>query len=258
MTNESQVPPSRQEQKRQQREAKAIAKANRSWFARHKILTAIGAIILLGILIGIINSLGGNDSTQPTSPAAATPGTGTSADPAGGSTEPNSPAPAPAAASISNGDHVVGTDIDAGVYRAEVNSGFVSLCTVSQTKDGDVMDVRNANEGSVIFTVKDAPGTVVSFSGCENIALAAESVRSNPSPITNGDWLVGEELAPGTYRGLVDTDSAIKLGTISQISKDGDVMDVRNANEGSVVFTVKESAGSIVSFSGFKEIQKTD
>lgn len=33
-------------------------------------------------------------------------------------------------------------------------------------------------------------------------------------------------------------------------------MDVRNANEGNVVFTVKEAAGSVVSFSGFTEIEK--
>ncbi len=164
--------------------------------------------------------------------------------------------PAPEAATIGNGDHIVGSDIAPGVYRAEVEDSIFTLCTVSQSKGDEILDIRNANEGSVIFTVKESDGSVVSFSGCANIGLASENIRANPDPITNGDWLVGPELAPGTYRAVVDTDSVIELGTAVQTAADGDIMDIRNANEGNVVFTVKESEGAVVSFSGFKEISR--
>lgn len=155
-----------------------------------------------------------------------------------------------------NGDHVVGTDIKAGVYRAEVEKGAISLCTVSQTSESDkVMDVRNANEGSVIFTVTDKAGSVVSFSGCAKIAKAKDVLRKNAKP-GNGWFLVTLELAPGRYRGKVDTDSMMKLGTIAQHNAKGGVMDIRNANAGNVVFTVKKAPGSVVSFSGFSEVKK--
>ena len=243
-------PPSKQDLKRQVREAKAVEKANRNWFARHKILTGLGVLVI----IGIIGSMFNQADTGSAAPATGNQTTSSPGAASGDATE--DPADEPAAVIISNGDHVVGTDIKAGQYRAEVEESIISLCTVSQTKDDDVLDIRNANEGSVIFTIQNKAGTVVSFSGCQNITLAADAVRAKPSAITNGDWLVGPEVAAGKYRGTVDSDAAIALGTIVQMSKSGDVLDIRNANEGSVVFTVKDSKGSIVSFSGLKDIKK--
>jgi len=110
------------------------------------------------------------------------------------------------------------------------------------------MDLRNANEGSVIFTVANKKGSVVSFSGCGKIALAELVVRKDAEP-GNGYFLVGDELAPGKYSGTVDTESIMKLGTATQYSAKGAVMDLRNANSGKVVFNVKKTAGSVVSFS---------
>lgn len=225
-----------------------------------------GQLIAIGALA---NALGGKDQPTSTSTGEGTPGAAASTQaPSITSSESGQPKPTesgeaseatseePADPSISNGDHIVGTDVQPGQYRAEVEDSIIPLCTVSQSADGNVLDIRNANEGSVIFTIQDRPGTVVSFSGCANIALAADVIRANPESITNGYWLVGSELAPGQYRGVVDTDSVVKLGTASQTSAGGDVMDIRNANDGSVVFTVKDSKGSVVSFSGFKEISK--
>jgi len=159
-----------------------------------------------------------------------------------------------ATTTIKNGDHIVGSDLPAGVYRAEVDNGIVDLCTVSQTNSGTYMDVRNATEGSVIFTVADQAGSVVSFSGCAKIGLAADMIRANPSTITNGYWLVGDEMAPGTYQCVVDTSSIIPLGTVTQTGADGDILDIRNATEGNVIFTVQDSSGSVVDFSGCSSI----
>lgn len=155
-----------------------------------------------------------------------------------------------------NGDLIFGTDIKAGVYRGEVEDGAIPLCTASQTTEGGkVIDIRNANEGSVIFTVVNKPGSTVTFSGCANIALAKDILRKGAKP-GNGYFLVGDELAPGKYSATVDKDSAITLGTVVQQSEKGKVMDIRNANSGKVVFTVRKSKGSVVSFSGFSKVTK--
>jgi hypothetical protein len=201
---------------------------------------------LIAIIVSVIGIAAGV-SSLPSTPIDTDSGT---------SQESEQPAPQEETVdSISGGDHVVGPDFAAGQYRAEVDDGIIELCTVSQAQDGDILDVRNASEGSVIFTVQDVPGSVVSFSGCQNIALAADVVRSAPSTITNGDWLVGTELPAGQYKGTVDETAIIVLGAISQY--DGkDVMDVQIGDEGDVILTVKDVPNTVVSFSGLVDIQK--
>ncbi|HWM32738.1 MAG TPA: hypothetical protein VNR36_00720 [Pseudolysinimonas sp.] len=173
----------------------------------------------------------------------------------GTSQESVDPEPDEPASTISGGDHIVGTDFAAGQYRAEVDEGIIALCTVSQAEGDNILDARNATEGSVIFTVQDIAGSVVSFSGCSDIALAADVVRATPSSITNGDWLVGTELPAGQYKGTVDTKALIALGTISQ-SDGKNVLGIQIGDEGDVIFTVKDVPNSVVSFSGLTGIQK--
>lgn len=175
----------------------------------------------------------------------------------GSTTKGDGSTPAPAEVTYyDNGDLIVGTDIKPGVYRGEVEESIIPLCTASQTTEaGKVMDIRNANEGSVIFTVVKKPGSTASFSGCAHIALAKDVLRKNAKP-GNGYFLVGAELAPGKYSATVDKDSVVQLGTVVQESETGKVMDIRNANSGKVVFTVKNVKGSVVSFSGFSKVTK--
>lgn len=245
--------------------------AAKPWFKKKRVIIPVG---VLGALIAIGATQGGGGgqaavpppaassptvepSSKPAEPEPTAPATESPAEqPVEEPAEPEEPAVEPAP-TLGNGDHIVGVDIQAGVYRAEVETSVIELCTVSQSKaDGDIMDIRNANEGSVIFTVVKKKDSVVSFSGCGLIAPAADVLRKNPKEITNGDWLVKSELKAGKYQGVVDTDSAFQLGTISQTSAKGDIMDIRNANEGKVVFTVKNAKGSVISFNGFKSIKK--
>ena len=106
----------------------------------------------------------------------------------------------------------------------------------------------------MLFTVKDIEGSVVSFSGCVNIENTADVPGTLAETVTNGDYRVGIELAPGKYSAVVDTDSVIVLGSVTQYAENGDVIDLAVGDAGKVVFTVKDAAGSIVSFSGFSEI----
>jgi len=150
---------------------------------------------------------------------------------------------------------VVGADFAAGQYRAGVKKGIIEICSVAQKIDGNVSDIRVSNSGSVIFSVQNVPGSVVSFTGCENIGLASNMLRPTPTAIGNGDWLVGSEIPAGQYKGTVDNTQAVKLGSITQ-HNGKDVVDLALGNEGDVIFTVQDIPGSVVSFSGLVKIQK--
>ncbi len=66
MTNPEgfQPPPSKKEMKAQAAAAKAYNKSQKSWFARHKILTGLGALIAL--IVGFSAVGGGGSDTTPT------------------------------------------------------------------------------------------------------------------------------------------------------------------------------------------------
>lgn len=58
-----QPPLNKKEAKAQAAAAKAYSKSQRSWFAKHKILTALGVFILLAIVISVASGGGGGDGT---------------------------------------------------------------------------------------------------------------------------------------------------------------------------------------------------
>ncbi|PJJ68570.1 hypothetical protein CLV28_2986 [Sediminihabitans luteus] len=268
-SRDPQQPTSPADAKRQAREAKAVAKANRNWFARHKFLTGAGVLV---VLIGIISVASGGGDDEPTATAetsvsqddAATTADEATTDDADAADDTSADDAADDAAAddaadeattISGGDHIVGTDIDPGQYRADVSESLFSLCSVTQQNGDDVLDIRTANEGSVIFTVADVDGSTVSFDGCDNIVSTADQPGTVPDAYTNGDWLVGAEIEPGKYQGTVDPDAAIVLGSVSQ-TNGTDVLDITTGDEGKVVFDVQDTEGSVVSFSGLTDIQK--
>ncbi|MFD6177139.1 MULTISPECIES: Ltp family lipoprotein [unclassified Isoptericola] len=64
-------PPSQAELNRRAREAKATAKANKNWFARHKVLTGVGVIAAVSIAGTAIGGGGDEDPATAEAPAAA-------------------------------------------------------------------------------------------------------------------------------------------------------------------------------------------
>ena len=68
---------------------KAYEKSNRNWFARHKVLSALGGLILLGIIISAVSGGGSGDGTTNASDDAATNNTSDNA-----GTTPSKAAPA--------------------------------------------------------------------------------------------------------------------------------------------------------------------
>lgn len=71
MTDQGPLSPN--DARRQARADKAVRKSQRNWFARHKILTAIGVLVLLGIIGGIAGSSGKSNSTVTVTPAGNAP-----------------------------------------------------------------------------------------------------------------------------------------------------------------------------------------
>jgi hypothetical protein len=243
------TPVSKADLKRQAREAKALVKANRSWVGRHKVLTSVGATGALIAGLVIANSGGGDDAKiEVAAPSIAAEVVDD------GAVAPEAPVEE-APVGITGGDHIVGTDIAAGQYRATVDDSIFDLCTISQKNADDILDIRTGTEGSVIFTVQDVPGSVASFDGCSNIVSTTEVPGTAPAQLTNGDWLVGAELTAGQYSATVDEAATIVLGSVSQ-TNGTEILDITAGDTGNVVFTVKDVPGSVVSFSGVKDITK--
>ena len=88
---EGQPRPTKKEARAQAAADKAYAKSQRNWFARHKILTALGAFLLLGIIITAIN--GGSGSTDNNLTATGTPASQSAS--IATKAAPAAPAPAP-------------------------------------------------------------------------------------------------------------------------------------------------------------------
>lgn len=155
-------PPSAQDRKRQAREAKAIAKANSSWFSRHKILTVIGALIVLGVAYSFING-SGSDTATPGATTAAKPATTATA---AGATTAAKPATTAAAAVAK-----IGTPVAVGDLTLTVTSVTDSkeLKSVFGNKKGNwkIVNVTIANNGKEQVTLNSSQFKLIEADGTE-------------------------------------------------------------------------------------------
>ncbi|MCF3101047.1 hypothetical protein IPZ58_05580 [Streptomyces roseoverticillatus] len=165
--------------------------ARRSWCARHKILTALGAFLALIVVLAVAKG-GGKSAPGDTSAKAGPPAQSASGarkpatGPGGGATEEAGDskkadaagAGEPAAAGrtrgkeVGNGSYIVGEDMPSGVYVSKgANDDPMGLCTVAtEPKSGKLPQFKAAKKGEqVIVTLADGDGTVT-FSGCEPFA----------------------------------------------------------------------------------------
>lgn len=62
----NQQPLSKKDAKAQAAASKAYAKSQRSWFAKHKILTALGVLIIFGVILTVANGGGGGSDGSTT------------------------------------------------------------------------------------------------------------------------------------------------------------------------------------------------
>ena len=119
------------------------------------------------------------------------------------------PTPTPILGLVEVGTHLVGEDIDPGIYTGMAGEGLLASCYwerlsgLSGTLD-DIIANDNAN-GLYYIEVKDtdvALGTDCGLTQLEHAQLPADS---NPAQIGPGTYLIGRDIQPGRYRGQAGT-----------------------------------------------------
>lgn len=112
------------------------------------------------------------------------------------------PEPTPVVATFGSGDLIVGVDVDPGTYRTRTASSFCYWERVSGF--GGTLDEIIANgTGGGYFVVTIAAGDAgFSSSGCGTWSADLSAVTAAPTdPFSeDGIYIVGEDIAPGTWR----------------------------------------------------------
>jgi hypothetical protein len=112
------------------------------------------------------------------------------------------PKPTPVAATFGSGDLIVGVDVEPGTYRTRTSQSFCYWERLSGF--GGTLDEIIANgTGGGYFIVTIGEGDAgFSSSGCGTWSADISAVTDDPTdPITeDGTYIVGVDLAPGTWR----------------------------------------------------------
>ncbi|GGR19537.1 hypothetical protein WEB32_06355 [Streptomyces netropsis] len=143
----------------------------RSWFARHKILTALGALVVFLIAVSAASGGEGSDGTRSgavTAPESGRPKKGASK-PSADSGPADDTAARAAGKEVSNGSYIVGEDMPPGVYVSKgASDDVLGLCSVTtEPKSGKLPQIKAAKKGEqVIVTLDEGDGTVT-LQGCE-------------------------------------------------------------------------------------------
>lgn len=168
---------------------------------------------------------------------------------------PESPTPPLEPGQITDGTYTVGTEVAPSLYRIASKDTLVPCLVVQLGPDGQPLDERGVQEGDVIFPVRDVDDSRLVLGGCGQVSLAMNTLREDPDEITNGYWLVGQEIAPGTYTAVRDDDSVTPEAAAWQTTEDG-IIETQRAEDGTVTIVVQDLPGSTVTFIGVKEITR--
>ncbi|MFF9341039.1 hypothetical protein ACF1CG_15040 [Streptomyces sp. NPDC014773] len=185
--------------------------SQRSWFARHKVLTAAGAVVVV-VAIGAAMSGGGDEGATPEAKASAPAASGGKGSDAG-SKAPESKAPEKKAVTVDgDGDFEVGSDVKPGLYRTTGNED--AMCYWERSKDATgELDSILANDnvtGTAYVEIKKSDKFFKS-TGCETWEAVDAKAAGTPKDTLKGDggmFKVGVDVAPGTYKSTGNKDAA--------------------------------------------------
>jgi hypothetical protein len=111
---------------------------------------------------------------------------------------------------IKPGTHLVGTDIQPGIYRGDAGDNIFNSCYWARLKDlSGSFDALVANDNSVgQFYVEVRESDKALETHCELVRLVSlpASTGQFPQLIKPGMYLVGSDIQPGTYRGETGSD----------------------------------------------------
>ncbi|KUJ66736.1 hypothetical protein ACZ90_33965 [Streptomyces albus subsp. albus] len=174
-----------------------------NWFARHKLLTGVGAVIAVAAIGGVAASGGGDDKKDSASSQSAEHKPGKGGDGASGGQKKEEETGKKAF--DGDGTFQVGSDIKPGTYLTRGN-GTMDGCYWERSKDssGDPDSIL-ANDnvtGSSYVTVK-ASDKIFTTNGChdwEEVPAKATGTPKTEFAGKGGMYRVGVDIAPGTYK----------------------------------------------------------
>lgn len=181
-----------------------------NWFARHKVLTGAGALVVV-IAIGGAMAGGGDDSKDKDKGTSAqgTSSGGGSKDQAADKTE-KADKPKAEAAIDGDGTFQVGSDVKPGTYRSTDNTD--GMCYWERAKDSSgETDSLIANDnvmGTAYVTIK-ATDKIFKSNDChgwEAIPAKASGTPKSEADGNGGMYRIGADLAPGTYKSTGNAD----------------------------------------------------
>lgn len=247
----------------------SCGKDQRNWFMKHKILSFIGAVILLGIIgsalggegddtdkltsteptttsTNVSSSTGTEPSTEPSTKLSTEPSTKPSSEPK--ATDAPKPTEVPKKTTYSNGKYLVGKDIESGLYKVTVTDKIMKMGYVERAKD-----VNMEFDSIIANIILTGNGYIEILS--TDVAVKLQGVKIEPIKIedlkpdikkeaSDGIYLIGYDLAPGTYKVEV-TDTVTEMGYVQRSKSVAMGMDDIIANE-------------IVQGSGYVKIEEGD
>ena len=210
------------------------ASGEKNWFLRHKILTAVIALVLIGVVAA---SLGGGDDTGTTAsadgsstPAADEPSGDDSptSDESSATKEPEpekTKEPKPEPVTYGDGTYQVGKDIPRGTYRSSDDS---QLCYWATLKGfgGELDDIiKNGNNSPAIVELNR--GTKgFEAAGCGDWVAVEETFPQKPkTSFGDGTYVVGKHIEPGRYRADGKASELLLLGAVEELQRRSDRRD---------------------------------
>lgn len=200
-------------------------KDQRNWFMRHKILTFLGIIVIIGV-IGAANG-GKSNNTAATDvnkdSASITKSASTTKASENVNTENTSKettaTEAPKTPKYSDGTYLVGKDIKSGLYRVTLKDEILHMGYIHRAKD------VNMETDSIIANILLTGNGYVEIKSTD-VAVKLQGVQIEPinikdlkpeikKEVTDGIYLVGYDLAPGTYKVEI-TDEATGMGYVER------------------------------------------
>ena len=207
---------------------------------KRKILIGVGVAVLVLIVIGIATS--GSEDQGVASPVAETNSPSQSTVPAAATAVPTE---APAK-SLSKGTYKVGSDIEPGIYAGQVGTDVLGSCYWARMSgaSGDFSElIANDNAQGQFYVEVQAEDKFFKID-CEITPLSDWPAPATPLvDLVQGTYLVGRDIAAGTYKGQAGTDVLescywARLGGLSDELRDL----IANENaQGNYYVTVEQS-----------------
>lgn len=155
------------------------------------------------------------------------------------------PTPTPIKGLVRIGTHIVGKDIQPGIYRGLAGDDLFDSCYWARVSDltGD-MDSLIANDNGIGQFYVEVRGTDHALeTGCELILLEYAPMLEIGNTLPPGTYIVGRDIQPGTYQGQAGDDitESCYWARLQDVSGDMGALIANDNAKGSYYVQVVES-----------------